>query len=150
MTGVLGVAFIQATAAGLVMLAFGIPAAGFIALVVLVLAIAQLPPILALLPVALWYFGSADSQVAAWAFLVFAILVNLSDLVLKPMLLGRGVDVPMLVVLLGAIGGLINAGIIGLFVGAVVLTLGYKLFQAWLGGGELAEQSQAEESPVEG
>jgi predicted PurR-regulated permease PerM len=65
-------------------------------------------------------------------FLVWSIFVVVSDNVLKPILLGRGVDVPMLVIFLGAIGGLLASGIIGLFVGAIVLSLGYKLFQAWL------------------
>jgi predicted PurR-regulated permease PerM len=60
----------------------------------------------------------------------------MSDVVLKPLLLGRGVEVPMLIILLGAIGGMILSGIIGLFVGAVVLALGYKMFQAWLVMGE--------------
>jgi predicted PurR-regulated permease PerM len=65
-------------------------------------------------------------------FLVWAIIVSASDAVLKPMLLGRGLDIPMLVILLGAIGGMVFAGIIGLFVGSVVLALSYRLFVAWL------------------
>lgn len=56
----------------------------------------------------------------------------LLDNVLKPLLLGRGVDVPMVVIFLGAIGGMLLSGIVGLFVGAIVLALGYKLFQTWL------------------
>ena len=144
-TGVLGVAFIQAVLAGVGMILFGVPGAGLIALLVLLLAIAQLPPILVLLPVALWMFGTSDSQAAAWAFFIYCLVVSFSDMALKPLLLGRGVDVPMLVVLLGAIGGLVAGGIIGLFVGAVILALGYKLFQAWLAvgadinGAEIAE-----------
>ena len=65
-------------------------------------------------------------------FLIWAILVSSSDVVLKPLLLGRGVDVPMLVILLGAIGGMIAYGIIGLFIGAVIFVLGYTLFIDWL------------------
>ena len=68
----------------------------------------------------------------ATLFLVYALIVSFSDAVLKPMLLGRGVNVPMLVILLGAIGGMITSGIIGLFTGAVVLSLGYELFMFWL------------------
>jgi predicted PurR-regulated permease PerM len=131
-TGVLGVAAIQGVLAGLGALAFGVPAAGLIALGVLIVAIAQLPPILVLIPAIIWVFGNTDSQVVAWGFLVYCIVVNLSDVVLKPLLLGRGSKVPMLVVLLGAIGGMLLNGIIGLFVGAVVLSLGYRLFVAWL------------------
>jgi predicted PurR-regulated permease PerM len=131
-TGVLGVAAIQGVLAGLGALLFGVPAAGVIAVLVLIVAIAQLPPLLVLLPAVIWVFGTTDSQIVAWGFLIYCILVNLSDVVLKPLLLGRGSSVPMLVVLLGAIGGMVLNGIIGLFVGAVVLSLGYRLFVAWL------------------
>ena len=79
-----------------------------------------------------WVLGSADNQVIAWGFLVWAILVSFSDAVLKPMFLGRGVDIPMIVILLGAIGGMILSGIMGLFVGAVVLALAYRLLVEWL------------------
>jgi predicted PurR-regulated permease PerM len=65
-------------------------------------------------------------------FLIWAIIVSGSDTFLKPLLLGRGVNVPMLVVLLGAIGGMMSMGIIGLFLGAVILAIGYQLFVAWL------------------
>jgi predicted PurR-regulated permease PerM len=80
-------------------------------------------------------------------FLVYSLVVSFSDAILKPMLLGRGVDVPMLVVLLGAIGGMIMSGIIGLFVGAVVLTVAYKVFEAllvndvWEDNGDITEKT---------
>jgi len=64
--------------------------------------------------------------------MIWGILVSLSDAFLKPLLLGRGVEVPVLVILLGAIGGMMFSGIIGLFLGAVILSIGYKVFQAWL------------------
>ena len=72
------------------------------------------------------------SPTAATLFLVFAIVVSVADAFLKPMLLGRGVEVPMLVILLGAIGGAITMGIVGLFVGSVVLALGYEILTAWM------------------
>ncbi len=128
--GVLGTALIQALASAVGLALAGIPAAGLWAFVVLVLAIVQLPPLLILGPIAIWYFSVA-STVPAVIFLVFAIVVSGSDAVLKPMLLGRGVDTPMLVILLGAIGGAISMGIIGLFIGAVILALGYEVFMAW-------------------
>ncbi|MGB7452390.1 MAG: AI-2E family transporter, partial [Lysobacterales bacterium] len=118
--GVIGIAFIQALLGGLGMMFAGVPAAGLLAIVILVLAIAQLPPILVLGPVAFYVF-SAESTTVAVVFLIWSILVSSSDMVLKPLLLGRGVDVPMLVILLGAIGGMITSGIVGLFIGAVVL-----------------------------
>ena len=110
------------------------------------LAIIQLPPLLILGPIAIWYFSVA-ATVPAVIFLVFAILVSASDAVLKPMLLGRGVDTPMLVILLGAIGGAITSGIIGLFTGAVILALGYEIFMAWMAPDEA--QGELAESPAE-
>ena len=129
--GVLGISFIQSFLAGVGMMAVGVPAAGILALVVLVLCIAQLPPWLVLFPVIAYVF-SVESTTVAGIFAVWAIAVSFLDMVLKPIMLGRGVEAPMLVILLGAIGGMLMSGILGLFVGAVVLALGYKLFEAWL------------------
>ncbi len=132
--GVLGIAALQSVAAGIVMLIFGIPAAGLWALLVLVLAIIQLPTILVLLPVSIYGFSILNTT-SAVILLVLSILITLSDNLLKPMFLGRGVEVPMLVILLGAIGGMIAFGILGLFVGAVILALAYKTFQALISEG---------------
>jgi len=129
MQGVLGVAIIQSVAAGIVMLIFGIPAAGVWALGVLILAIVQLPPTLILLPVAIYGFSILDTTPAV-IFLILSIIISVADTFLKPLFLGRGVDVPMLVILLGAIGGMMVFGILGLFIGAVILALAYKVFQA--------------------
>lgn len=137
--GVLGTALIQALVSGIGLAIAGVPAAGLWAGVVLVLAIIQLPPLLILGPIALWYFSVAATVPAA-IFLIFAIIVSASDAVLKPMLLGRGVDTPMLVILLGAIGGAITSGIIGLFTGAVILALGYELLMAWMAPDEAREK----------
>jgi predicted PurR-regulated permease PerM len=129
--GVLGVAIIQSILGGVGIWAIGIPAAGLWALIILLLAIMQLPPLLIMGPLAIYAFSFADTTPAI-IFLVWSIIVSASDAFLKPIFLGRGVDVPMLVILLGAIGGMILSGIIGLFVGAVVLALSYKVFQALL------------------
>ncbi len=129
--GVLGTAFIQAVLAAIGLVVMGVPAPGLLAGAVLVVAIVQLPPILVLGPVAVWVFSVAD-PVAATLFTVYSILVSFADTFLKPILLGRGVDVPMLVILIGAIGGAITAGIIGLFIGAVILALGYEILRTWL------------------
>ena len=137
--GVLGVALIQSLLAGVGLLAAGVPGAGLWALLVLLLAIVQLPPILILAPIILYVF-SASSTTVAVVFMIWSILVSMSDAFLKPLLLGRGVEVPMLIILVGAIGGMIYSGIIGLFVGAVVLALGYELFKAWLEEGRQATQ----------
>jgi predicted PurR-regulated permease PerM len=136
--GVLGIAMIQALAGGIGMYAVGIPAVGIWTLLILILAIAQLPPWLVLLPMIIYVF-SYESTTVAVIFMIWSLIVSFADMVLKPLFLGRGVPVPMLVILLGAIGGMIMRGVMGLFVGAVILALGYKLFQWWLKDGEIPD-----------
>jgi len=131
MQGVVGVAVIQAILAALGMLVAGVPATGLWTILVLVCAVSQLPPILILGPVAAYMFTLASTTTAVF-FLVWALVVSASDGILKPLLMGRGVDVPMLVILIGSLGGMILSGILGLFVGAVVLAIMYTLFTAWL------------------
>jgi len=139
--GVLGVAAIQAVLSALGMMVMDVPAWGLWSLIILVLAIAQLPPILVLGFVMAYVFSVADTTPAV-IFAIYSIIVSGSDSFLKPMFLGRGMSTPMLVILLGAIGGMMMSGIIGLFVGAIVLALGYELFMKWLNdGGEAAEQT---------
>jgi predicted PurR-regulated permease PerM len=129
--GILGVALIQTLLASLGFLLVGVPGAGLWALLVLILAVVQLPTILILGPIIVYVF-STSSTVTAVVFAIWSILVGISDAFLKPLLMGRGVDVPMLVIFIGAIGGFMTSGIIGLFVGAIIFALGYKLFLLWL------------------
>lgn len=131
MNGVVGVALIQAILATLGMVVMGIPAAGLWGLLVLICAIAQLPPVIILGPIAAWAFSAYDTTPAV-IFLIWALLVSGCDGVIKPLLMARGLDTPMLVILLGAIGGMMLSGIIGLFVGAVVFSITYALFMAWV------------------
>ena len=136
--GILGVALIQTLLAGLGLLAVGVPGAGFWSLLVLILAVVQLPTILVMGPIIVYVF-STSSTITAVVFAIWSILVGFSDTFLKPLLMGRGVDVPMLVIFIGAIGGFLTSGIIGLFIGAIIFTLGYKLFLAWLNEDMLPE-----------
>jgi predicted PurR-regulated permease PerM len=129
-TGILGVALIQTVFAGLGFLVVRLPGAGLWALVFLIAAVLQVGA-LTLIPAVIYVFATMSTAKAV-VFLIWCIVVGLMDNVLKPLLLGRGVSVPMLVIFLGAIGGFIAMGIIGLFVGAIVLSVGYKLFLAWL------------------
>lgn len=131
MQGVVVVAVIQAILSMVGMIMAGVPGAGIWALLVMICAVSQLPPILILGPVAAYVFSANDTTPAV-IFLVWALFVSSCDSFLKPMLMGRGVDMPMLVILLGALGGMMLSGIIGLFVGAVVLAIMYTLFMAWL------------------
>jgi len=133
--GILGVAILQGLLAGLGLLVAGVPGAGLLTLLCIVLGVIQLGVAIVLIPAVIYLFSTADTFTAV-AFLVYAILISPLDNILKPILLGRGVKVPMLVVFVGAIGGFINTGIIGLFVGAIIFTLGYGLFLAWLEPGD--------------
>jgi predicted PurR-regulated permease PerM len=139
--GILGVALIQTILAGLGFLAAGVPGAGLWALLVLILAVVQLPTILILGPIIVYVFATSSTVIAV-VFAIWSLLVGMSDAFLKPLLMGRGVDVPMLVIFIGAIGGFMTSGIIGLFVGAIILALGYKLFLLWLN-----EEAQPESEP---
>lgn len=135
--GVLGVAIIQATLSAVGMAMMDVPAWGLWTIFILVLAIAQLPPILVLGFVCAYVFSVAETTPAV-IFLIYSIIVSSSDAFLKPLFLGRGMEIPMLVILLGAIGGMMMSGIIGLFVGAIILALGYELFMAWLESDDVA------------
>ena len=96
-----------------------------------------------MIPAVIYVFATGDT-VTAILFLVWSVFIMVLDNILKPLLLGRGVDVPMAVIFLGAIGGLLLSGIVGLFIGAIVLALGYKLFQAWLALGVSAKKTVAD------
>jgi len=129
--GILGVAIIQGLMAGVGFFVAGVPGAGIWAFLCMFLAIIQIGIAPVAIPVIIYMFNSA-STLTAGLLTVWLILVMLSDNFLKPILLGRGAPVPMLVIFLGSIGGFISMGFIGLFVGAVILSLGFKLFQVWL------------------
>lgn len=133
--GILGVAILQGLLAGIGFLVAGVPGAGLLTLVCIILGVIQVGVVIVLIPVVIYLFSTASTFTAV-AFLVYAILIAPLDNILKPLLLGRGVRVPMVVVFIGAIGGFVKYGIIGLFVGAVIFTLGYGLVIAWLGPSE--------------
>ena len=128
--GILGVALIQAVLAAAGFMVAGLPGASLWSAIFLVAAVLQVGA-LVLIPAVIYVFATAATTKAV-IFLIWCIIVGLIDNVLKPLLLGRGVAVPVAVVFLGAIGGFVAMGIIGLFVGAIVLSVGYKLSLAWL------------------
>jgi len=145
--GVIGVAFIQAILVGICLLVAGVPWAGVFALITLVLGIAQVPALIVTLPAIgyIWWSGDYETLMA----IVYSVLIFISgmaDNVLKPLMLGRGVDAPMPIILLGALGGMAAAGILGMFVGATLLALGYQLFMGWVKARDAAKVAgQAEE-----
>ncbi len=132
--GVVGIAFIQMLLIGVGFVLMGIPGAGLLALAVLLLGIMQLPATLITLPVIGFVFVTEGASLTTIFFAIYIFVAGLADNVLKPLLLGRGVDVPMPVVLIGALGGMVTSGIIGLFIGPVVLAVGYQLFWQWVKG----------------
>jgi predicted PurR-regulated permease PerM len=133
--GILGVAFFQFLTAGMVFMLAHVPLAGLWALAVLVFAILQLPSVIVVLPVIIYLF-SVKEPLSAILWTIALLVIALSDNVLKPLLMGKGSTVPMLVIFLGAIGGFIFSGFIGLFSGAVVLSLGYNLMVHWIEEGQ--------------
>jgi predicted PurR-regulated permease PerM len=130
--GVIGIAFIQMLLIGAGFVFKGVPGAGLLAIAVLLLGIMQLPATLITLPVIAFVFFNEGATLASIIFAIYIFVAGLADNVLKPLLLGRGVDVPMPVVLIGALGGMVTGGIIGLFIGPVLLAVGYKLFWQWV------------------
>jgi predicted PurR-regulated permease PerM len=110
----------------------GVPTAGLITLAVLVLGIIQIGPSIILFPVIIWGWFTMETGTAL-VFTAFMVPVNLLDNVLRPIVLGRGLTTPMPVILIGIIGGTLLHGIIGLFVGPVVLALAWELLAAWTG-----------------
>jgi len=138
--GVIGVAFIQAILVGLFLLLAGIPFAGVLALIVLVLGIAQVPALIVTLPAIgyIWWRGDYGTFEAI-IYTVLLFVSGMADNVLKPLMLGRGVDAPMPIILLGALGGMAAAGILGMFVGATLLAVGYQIFMGWVAARGAAE-----------
>jgi len=129
--GIIGVAMILALLHGILFMLAGIPYAGIWSLIVFVLGILQIPLFFVTLPVIIYMFAT-KTILSAIIWTVLLLLAGLSDNILKPILLGKGAPVPMLVIFIGVIGGFIFSGFIGLFTGAIVLSLGYKLFVGWI------------------
>ena len=138
--GVLGVALILAILHGVLLMLAGIPYAGIWTLLIFVLAVLQLPVVFVTLPIVIYLFAVKE-PVPAVVWTVLLLVAGLSDNVLKPILLGKGAVVPMLVIFIGVVGGFMFSGFIGLFTGAIVMSIGYKLFTGWINtNNELAQE----------
>lgn len=139
--GIIGVALILALLHGIIFILAGIPYAGILTLLVFVLCILQLPVVFITLPIVIYIFSQMELMPALiWT--VLLLVAGLSDNVLKPLLLGKGAPVPMLVIFIGVIGGFILSGFIGLFTGAIVMSIGYKLFIGWINSNNARDQLQ--------
>ena len=146
--GVVVTAVVQSAAAGLGLMVSGIPYAGVLTAIIFVLCIAQIGPLLVLVPAVIWMFWTGD---VAWGsgLLVWTILVGALDNVLRPILIRRGADLPLLLIFAGVIGGLIGFGVIGLFVGPVVLAITYRLLEAWVADIDHVEPTESTVTPHE-
>lgn len=129
--GILVVAIIQAGLAYIGFAIIGLPGAAIFTVLVLIFAIIQIPPIIAMIPAIAIVFSTSESTPAI-IFTIYSIIVSMSDSVLKPILLGKGLQTPMLVILIGALGGMMFMGMLGLFIGPVILAIAYQLYNAWV------------------
>ena len=128
--GVIGVALLQALLVALILSLFGVPGAGVIAFLVLIFCIVQVGPVPVVLPVIIWAWSTKDTGPALLLTLLL-IVIPVIDNVLKPILMARGLSTPMLVILLGVIGGTVSYGLIGLFLGPILLGIFYDLLVTW-------------------
>jgi predicted PurR-regulated permease PerM len=140
--GVVGISILQALLAGAGFLVAGIPAAGVLAFVALLLGIVQIGPSLLFIPIVLWSWATMETT-HALLFTAYMVPVGLVDNVLKPVLMGRGLATPMPVIMVGVIGGTLAYGIVGLFFGPIVLSVAWAVLAAWVQGGPAAAESDA-------
>jgi predicted PurR-regulated permease PerM len=137
--GVIGISLLQALLGGVGFLAAGIPGAGVLAFLALLLGIVQIGPAILFLPVIVWSWTAMDTAHAV-AFTVYMVLVGLMDNILKPLLISRGLSTPLPVIIVGVIGGTIAYGIVGLFFGPIVLSVAWVVVAAWLQMGAAERQ----------
>jgi predicted PurR-regulated permease PerM len=129
--GVIGISALQAFLVGVGVMVAGIPAATLITSAALVLGIVQIGPSIIVIPLIIWSWTAMETTTAL-LFTAYMIPVSLLDNVLRPLLLGRGLDTPIVVILLGVIGGTISMGITGLFLGPIILAVIWELLAAWV------------------
>jgi predicted PurR-regulated permease PerM len=143
--GVIGIAVAQALLAGIGLTVIGVPAASLLTFAILILGIAQIGASPVTIPALIWVWMSKDTT-AAILFTAYIVPVNFIDNVLRPFVFAQGLRTPMLVVLIGVIGGTISHGITGLFLGPIILAVIWELLMAWIGM-QKAEQAQTLPEP---
>jgi predicted PurR-regulated permease PerM len=137
--GVIGISALQAFLAGVGLMAAGIPGASLITSAVLVLGIIQIGPSIVLIPLIVWSWTTMETTTAL-VFTAYMIPVNLLDNILRPLIMARGLDTPMLIILIGVVGGAISYGITGLFLGPIILAVIWELAAAWITGSARASR----------
>ena len=125
--------FIQSVLFGIGLVLVGVPATGLWVLLSLIFGIIQIGVFPVVIPAVIYVFATG-STFTSIAFLIWSIIIMLLDNILKPILLGRSAVVPTLIIFIGSMGGFIHSGIVGLFTGAIIFSIGYKLFLFWMGG----------------
>ncbi|MDP2030525.1 MAG: AI-2E family transporter YdiK [Thiobacillus sp.] len=131
--GVVVTAVVQSVLGGIGLAIAGVPMAAVLTALMLMLCIAQLGPVLVLLPAVGWLYWSGDNSWGTFL-LVWTLVVGSLDNFLRPYLIKKGADLPMLLIFAGVIGGLVSFGLVGIFVGPVVLAVTYTLLDAWVQG----------------
>jgi predicted PurR-regulated permease PerM len=129
--GVIVTALVQSLISGIGLWLSGVPRPGLLLAVVFALCVAQIGPLLVLVPAVIWVFWTGNT-VWGIVLLIFTVIVAVVDNVLKPVLIRRGVDLPLLLIIAGVIGGIIAFGVIGLFMGPVILAVTYTLLESWI------------------
>jgi predicted PurR-regulated permease PerM len=143
--GVVVTAIVQSTLGGIGLFVTGVPAAGLLTAVMFILCVAQLGPALVLIPAIIWLYWSGE-PVWGTILLLWSIPVGIIDNILRPILIKKGADLPLILIFTGVIGGLIAFGVVGLFVGPVVLAVAYVLLAAWVSEGEPEKKDVAVDS----
>jgi predicted PurR-regulated permease PerM len=147
--GVIGVAVLQSLLAGIGLKLAGVPHAGVLAFAVLVLGILQIGSAIVLIPVIIWIWTTKEVM-PALLITIYLVVVGLADNVLKPILMGRGLKTPMLVIFIGVLGGTIAHGIVGLFIGPIILAVAWELMMAWIRDDEASPSTpEVEKAAVE-
>ena len=133
-------AVVQSLLSGVGLAVAGVPFAGLLTALVFMLCIAQVGPVPVLVPAALWAFWNGDTGWGVFLLVLTGVVATL-DNVLRPVLIRMGADLPLLLIFAGVIGGLFAFGLVGIFVGPVVLAVAWTLLEAWLADGEAAAQA---------
>lgn len=139
--GIVGTALVQSFLGGAGLLIAGLPAVMILTAVLFLLCVAQIGPAVVLIPATIWLFTQGQTAMGIFM-VVWTIIVCTIDNFLRPMLIRKGADLPLLLIFAGVIGGLLSFGIIGLFIGPVMLAVTYTLLKEWVAAGEPAEQSE--------
>ena len=145
--GVVVTAIAQSLVAGAGLALAGVPRAGILTAIILMLCIAQLGPVLVLVPAIIWLFATG-ATVPGIILVVFTVMALTMDNFLRPFLIKRGADLPLLLIFAGVVGGLISFGLVGIFIGPVVLAVTWTLVSAWVRGKPIAEAPAAVDPAV--